>query len=66
MCYYGSRGRDSSYLSLFLLLWTDFYLKGCLVGFSTPKGYLAWVKTTLIAILRPICGQFCVSICGCL
>ena len=28
--YYTSRGRDSSYLGLFLLLWTDFYLRGCL------------------------------------
>ena len=53
--YYALRGRDSSYLGLFLLLWIDFYL----------RGYLAWVKTTLIAVLRPVCGRFCVLICGC-
>ena len=52
LCYYASRGRYSSYLGLFLFLWTDFYL----------RGYLAWVKTTLIAVLRL---EFCMLICGC-
>ena len=40
-CYYTQIGRDSSYLDLFLLLWTDFYLRGCLDGFSTLRGCLA-------------------------
>ena len=66
MCYYASRGRDSSYLGLFLLLWTHFYLRGCLTGFSALRGCLAWIKMTLIVVLRPVCGQFCLFICGCM
>ena len=65
MYYYASRGRDSSYLSLFLLLLIDFNLRGCLDGFSALRGCLAWVKTTLITVLRTVCGRFCVLICGC-
>ena len=52
-----------------------FYHKGCfgsistlrshLALFSSLRGSLAWVKTTLIVVLRPICGRFCVLICGC-
>ena len=33
--------------------------------FSTIRGYLAYFKTTLIAVLRLICGRFCVLMCGC-
>ena len=64
-CYCASSGRDSSYLGLFLLLWIDSYLRGCLTRFYALRGCLAWVKTTLIAVLWPICGRFCVLICGC-
>ena len=52
-----------------------FHPKGCfgfistlrsrLALFSTLRGYLAWVKTTLIVVLRPICGRLCVLICSC-
>ena len=64
-CYCASRDRDSFYLGLFLLLWTDFYLRDCLAGFSALRGCLEWVKMTLIVVLRPICGRFCVLICCC-
>ena len=64
-CYYASSGRDSSYLGLFLLLWIDSYLRGCLAGFPALRGCLTWVKTTLIAVLWLVCGLFCVLICGC-
>ena len=40
-------------------------LRACLALFSAIRGRLAWVKMTLIAVLRPICGWFCVLICGC-
>ena len=40
-------------------------LRSCLAIFSTLRDSLAWVKTTLIAILRPVCGRFCVLICDC-
>ena len=52
-----------------------FHHKGCfgyistfrsrLTMFSTLRGYLAWVKTTLIAALWVVCGRFYVLICGC-
>ena len=61
-CYYASRGRDSSYLGLFLLLWTPFYLRGYLAGFFALRDYLAWVKTTLIAVLRPVWPVLCVDL----
>ena len=38
-CYCASRGRDSFYLGLFLLLWTDFYLRGSLARYSTLRGF---------------------------
>ena len=33
--------------------------------FSTIRGCLAYFKTTLIAVLRLVCGRFCVLMCGC-
>ena len=63
--YCALRGRNSSYLGLFLLLWTDFYLRICLVGFSALRGCLTCFKTTLIVVFWPVCGWFCVLICGC-
>ena len=62
--YYAQRGRDSSYIDLFLLLWTDLYLRGCLARFYALRGCLAWVKTPLIVVLQPVCSLFCVLICG--
>ena len=40
-------------------------LRSRLALFSTLSGCLARVKTTLIAVLRLVCGRFCVLICGC-
>ena len=40
-------------------------LRSRLALFYALRGCLAWVKTTLITILRPVCGRFCVLICGC-
>ena len=40
-------------------------LRGCLALFFAIQGCLAWVKMTLIAFLLPVCGWFCVLICGC-
>ena len=28
-----------------------------------PRGYLAWIKMTLIVVLWPVFGRFCVLIC---
>ena len=40
-------------------------LRSHLALFSTLRGRLEWVKMTLISVLRPVCCQFCVLICGC-
>ena len=41
-------------------------LRRCLALFYALRSCLAWVKTTLIAVLWPVCGRFCVLICGCM
>ena len=54
----------------FFLLWFISTLRVVLVIFSTLRSHLAlfsairgcltWVNTNLIAVLRPVCGWFCV------
>ena len=43
----------------------DFYLSGCLAGFSALTGCLACFKMTLIVVLQLVCGWFCVLNCCC-
>ena len=42
-----------------------FHPKGCFGYISSLMSCLVWVKTTLIAIMRPVYGRFYVLICGC-
>ena len=63
--------QDVGILSTFVY----FHPKGCfgyistfrchLALFTALRGCLAWVKMTLIVVPQPVCGWFCVLICGC-